>query len=192
MAGTTALIERYLPQVDEFFGGRYPYSYLNVEVNVDVDVDFSQGPNIALNTRDKERASVVVHEIAHVYDTFGGPVWFVEGIAEVVTSRLTDNSSSGYARAANGAKVHLDARGGLMRDGLTITIGEYNAEAGNGALLLQEIANTIGDDRFRAAVQEILRARRTGRQILDIFMEQAPADKKGELQAVFDARVEYR
>jgi hypothetical protein len=176
LADALALVTRYLPEV-EAIAGPYTPRYVVAQV-VDLDANLcGQGvPQAGNNGSQDDRPGVIrlkpscvianttVHELAHVFVGIG-PVWFTEGVADLIALRLTRQNGGHLARRVEG-KIELEwsAAPGTPR---------YVDQGALGAQFLVAADKLIGPDAMNAAIRELSVSavkRRTGQLVLDTLI----------------------
>jgi hypothetical protein len=197
LAEAMSLLRRYLAEVDAVAGGYSP-RYIVAQV-VDLNRELcgqgvpQAGPNGAFEdlpgvVRLKPscvRASTTVHELAHVFVGIG-PVWFTEGVADLISMRITKQNGGYFGRKVQGL-IELELRAGTAAP-------QYADQGALGAQLLVAVDALIGPEAMNEAIRELsagTQKRRTGRLVLDTIMAHTPDEKKERLEALFRERIDY-
>ncbi len=182
--GTISMAKRYLPQVDDFVGGRYPYNYLHVQIdNIIGGSNYSNGSSIFLLRGDARptRAKSFSHEIVHSYQ-FSYPVWFKEGIADLIAISITGDNTPSCGTVPI-SKINLEYN-------QSSSDSRYCLEAGNGYRFLLDVINLIDHNNKSAIIKDIFTSTKTGQQILDMILKNTPDGKKDAVKGIFAKWVE--
>lgn len=182
--GVINMAKQYTSRIDEVIGGEYPYSYMHFHIDINPVSSNVRGPNISLDTNRFLQPTYFIHESIHTFEPPHPnryPVWFSEGVAELVTFHLIGNRC---CYPTTGTKIRLEAAAG------TLAREQYSIEGGNGYGFLREVYNAIGSVNMLESVQEIFPNRKSGQQILEIILGHTPDEKKDIVRGIFAKWVE--
>jgi len=175
-------IQHYLPEVDDFVGRLYKSPWLHIEFYAPGSVTYTVGFNILLAPGGERFSEVLVHELAHTYNSHLAattPVFITEGIPDVIAEIFTGRAA--YGSYQTSAQVHLGVTSGS--EGRLIL-----AEGANGYGFFRDLRALVGAGPFRQAVQTIFGQNiASALMVLRIFKAVAPS--RPDLERLFVARI---
>jgi hypothetical protein len=136
---------------------------------------------------------ILVHEMGHLV-VGGGPVWFDEGVADLVMLHQLTREGTYLSLPVSGK---IDLRGPRAFPTLQSKDSYTLQQGALGAKLLAEVYRTMGIEAMSAALQEIgrlprLREAREPQLIVDIIVGHAPEETRADVQALIEERIDFR
>jgi hypothetical protein len=133
--------------------------------------------------------ATVIHELAHIF-VGSGPIWFTEGIADLVVYHLTGESGSYLGHQATGL-IDIRARRQVGAVGVDPS-PEYQNQGALGAKLLLDVYQLLGPELTSGVIKEITSGKwpKEGPVLARLFRDGTPAEVLPRITTLFDERFE--
>lgn len=179
-----AIIEEWMPQVEAFVGEFRPVGLI---------VDLTQRPevgachaggnagfrpgHIGLPLPFCFQAGVLIHELAHVFIGGRYPVWFSEGVAEMVAYHFT-GARSGY----EGGVGRIELEGSYP-----VFSQAYYDQASAGSDFLEAVYDLAGPDETSSLIRDVGARSLSGHALLERILSMETSDQAGLEALITDA-----